>query len=92
MDPYVISLPIETHDHLHDLARRTSKTEILRRLLRAYQDQPLIPPDTAPKRTSFSLDEADVAIIDEIQRKNGLKSKTQAVTLLIEAAWQESQP
>ena len=84
-----LRLPQDVADKLHDLARRTSKADALAKAIGRYKDEPF--EGEAPTRaTTLTISDEASATIDIIVTKNNLKSRNQAVILIIERAWEDA--
>lgn len=77
-------------DKLHDLSKRGTKTDTVARIVSQYQDAKFDPNEPL-KCTTLNVQDSTISTIDAIVSKNGLKSRNQAVSLIIERAWQEQQ-
>lgn len=83
-------LPIETHDKLHDLCKRTDSTKAMREAIRAYRGEHLSN-ERKGKQKQLNLTEEELARLDEIKEQNNLKSRNEAAALLIDLAWAKMQ-
>lgn len=79
-------ISMEAQDKLHDLAKRTTKTQALIRLIADMKDEPLTPPEPA-RSSGYTLPDHTHALLKEIKERNNLKSINQTVELLIKSAW-----
>lgn len=96
MDLQAITLkaPASTHDKLEDLTgprrQRKTRTDVLVELADRYLNEPIQPADDPVKCSGFKLPADTVRALDAIVTKNNLKSRNQAVVLIIERAWEEA--
>lgn len=88
MYPTNIRLPDSTHEKLKIMARKTNMGKTVAEIVKNYSGEPLIQEGT--RFTGLNLDDETLAALDKIQVDNNVKSRNQALVLLIEQAWKKT--
>lgn len=78
-------LPKSTRDKLNDLVPGRGKGNLLAKLIHEYDGTPL--EEDKATNSVFNLDESDIAALDAIQAKNGIRSRNLTMLLLIDLAY-----
>ena len=86
----VFQIPQSARDALETLSNGNI-SHTLKRIILENEDTNLVAPDDPPTRTGIVCDPNTIAILDAIVTRNKLKSRNQAITLLIEHAWRQKQ-
>lgn len=88
MYPTNIRLPDSTHEKLKIMARKTNMGKTVSGIIKNYDGTPLAQEGT--RFTGLNLDDETLAALDKIQADNNIKSRNQALVLLIEHAWKSA--
>ena len=83
------AIPTTTKNKLSSLAGPLNHSQFLEALLYKKAAAELHFEEDPVQKTSYFIDQDTIDILDNIVARNNLKSRNQAVTLLIEKAWKE---